>query len=156
MSVKKQRDSVLVSYLCLNAAKPIELWCFVGWVHLSDSASWQNGFRQLSRTAGKKQWRDLQWQMDTELHFSTGHLAQRQCNPGERWSSVKASEQLGSSDACWRLPVPSEFLSTAIVIHSFRALMHVPVSAGTLQEYSPDFSCRWGCSSSRWQKKKAM
>lgn len=44
---------ILVQSSCLNAAKPIELWWSVGWVHLSDSASWRNGFRQLSCTAGK-------------------------------------------------------------------------------------------------------
>lgn len=53
MSGIRQRDSVLVHSSCLNAANPTELWRSEGWVHLSDSASWQNGFRQLSCTAGK-------------------------------------------------------------------------------------------------------
>lgn len=58
------------------------------------------------------------------MHFSTGHLAQHDCNPGDSGSFVKASEQPESANACWRLPVPFEFSSMAIIIHKF---LHEPL-----------------------------
>lgn len=109
MSGIRQRDSVLVQHSRLNAAKPIELWWSVGWVHLADSASWQNGFRQLSCTAGKKSdlIRSDRWTRNCTSARVTLHSTT--ATPETAGASLKPRSNPESSNACWRLPAPSEF-----------------------------------------------
>lgn len=115
MSGIRQRDSVMV---CLNAAKPIELWWSVGWVHLSDSASWQNGFRQLSCTAGKS---DLicsdRWTQNCTSAWVTLHSTT--ATPETAGASLKPRSNRNHLMRAGVYLCLLNFKSTIIIIHKF-------------------------------------